>query len=261
MTGGTRIPYHSLIGDVRFEHVTFAYPNRADAPVIADLSLDIPAGTTLALVGASGAGKSTIVALLERFYDPSAGRITIDGHDVRALDATWLRTHALAFIGQEPVLFDTTIEDNIRFGHPSASAEQVEAAARAAHCDQFIAALPSGYATHVGERGAQLSGGQKQRVAIARALLKNAPILILDEATSALDSESESAVHDALEKAAAGRTVIIIAHRLSTIRNAQRIAVIGDGGRLVETGTHDELMRRRKVYWRLVNRQFDAEVG
>jgi len=202
------------------------------------------------------AGKSTVVALLERFYEPTGGRITIDGRDIRQLDVGWLRGELVGLISQEPVLFATSIFENIRYGRPLATDEEVYEAARAANADDFIRAFPAGYDTEVGERGVTLSGGQKQRVAIARALLKNPPILILDEATSALDSQSERIVHDALQRALHGRTVIIIAHRLSTIHHADKIAVI-KGRRIAEEGTHEELLRRKGLYYKLIRSQYE----
>jgi ATP-binding cassette subfamily B protein len=207
-------------GLVEFEGVDFSYPVRPEIKVLDDVMLRLEPGRVVALVGPSGAGKSTIAALLLRLYDPDHGSIRLDGHDLRALDASWLRTR-VGTVAQEPVLFSTAIAANIRYGRPEAANTEVEAAARAANAHEFISALPEGYETEVGERGVRLSGGQKQRVAIARALLKDPPILILDEATSSLDAESESLVQDALERLMANRTSLVIAHRLSTVRNAE----------------------------------------
>ncbi|ETM00911.1 hypothetical protein L917_02430 [Phytophthora nicotianae] len=230
-------------GEIVIKNVSFAYPSRPDAQVCSNYSLTIRAGETVALVGPSGSGKSTIVSLLERFYDPLSGVVSIDGVDVRDLNVKWLRQQ-IGLVNQEPILFPTTIKENIRHGAPSASDEQVMQAARMSNAFDFIEALPQGFNTEVGERGTQLSGGQKQRIAIARAIVKNPPILLLDEATSALDTESEYIVQKSLDRllAASRRTTIVIAHRLSTIRNADRIAV-HENGSIVEIGSHDELMK------------------
>ena len=227
-------------GTLRFEHVSFAYePKR---PILHALSFDIPAGRTVAVVGASGAGKSTLARLLYRFYDVAAdgGRITIDGQDLREVTQASLR-RAIGIVPQDTVLFNDTIEYNIAYGRPGATRAQVEAAARAAHIHDFIAAMPRGYDTVVGERGLKLSGGEKQRVAIARTLLKNPPILIFDEATSALDSANERAIQAELASAARGKTTLVIAHRLSTVIDAHEILVL-DSGRIVERGTHAQLL-------------------
>jgi ABC transporter fused permease/ATP-binding protein len=242
-------------GEVAFESVRFAYPTRPDRFVLAGLDLHIHAGEVVALVGPSGAGKSTIASLLARFYDPTEGRIAIDGAPLSTYEPGSLREH-IGMVAQEPVLFATTIEENIRYGRPSASSAEVEAAAEAAHALEFISAFPEGMATPVGERGVQLSGGQKQRVAIARAILKDPAILVLDEATSALDSESEHLVQEALDRLMEGRTTLVIAHRLSTVRDADRVVVL-DGGRVVEEGTHEALLVRNGLYRRLVERQFE----
>ena len=237
-------------GHVKFEGVSFHYdPSR---PILHDVSFEIPAGRTVAVVGASGAGKSTLARLLYRFYDVSAGRITIDGQDVRAVTQASLR-QAIGIVPQDTVLFNDTVAYNIAYGRPGAGQAEIEAAARAAHIHDFIAATPGGYETMVGERGLKLSGGEKQRVAIARTLLKNPPILIFDEATSALDSANERAIQAELRSAAQGKTALVIAHRLSTVVDAHEIVVL-DKGRVVERGPHAELLARGGRYaemWRL----------
>lgn len=246
-----------VTGDIQLKDVRFAYPARPDVTIFESFSLSISAGTTVAIVGSSGSGKSTVVALVERFYDPLGGVVMLDGRDLRALNLKWLRGQ-IGMVSQEPALFATTIKDNILYGKESpASMDEVEAAARAANAHAFIAALPEGYNTQVGERGTQLSGGQKQRIAIARAILRNPSILLLDEATSALDAESEKAVQTALDGIMGGRTTIVIAHRLSTIRNADTIAVVTKGT-LVEQGTHDSLMSLNGEYSLLVKMQMQA---
>ncbi len=243
-------------GHLSLEAVRFSYPARPGSPVLRGLDLDIRAGEIVALVGPSGAGKSTVAALVARLYDPDGGRIRLDGRDLRELDPHWLRQR-IGAVSQEPILFSTTVADNIRYGRPQATDAEVEAAARAANAHEFIAAFPGGYATPVGERGVQLSGGQKQRVAIARALLKDPRILLLDEATSALDAESERLVREALERLMAGRTALIIAHRLSTVMGAHRVVVL-EAGRVVQHGSHASLLREDGPYRRLVERQFAA---
>jgi subfamily B ATP-binding cassette protein MsbA len=239
-------------GAIRFDKVGFSY-GQANGPTLTSISLEAGRGETIALVGPSGGGKSTILNLIPRFYDPTSGRVMIDGTDVRDVTLTSLRAQ-IALVTQEPFLFDDTIRANIAYAHPDASQAQVERAAREAAAHDFIGQLPNGYDTQVGEAGARLSGGQRQRIAIARAFLKDAPILLLDEATSALDTESEAQVQAALKRLMAGRTTILIAHRLSTVRGADRIYVI-DKGRIVETGDHAGLMRKRGLYARLAKSQ------
>jgi ABC-type multidrug transport system fused ATPase/permease subunit len=244
-------------GHIVLDRVWFAY--RAGEPVLRDVSLEIRPGETIALVGGSGAGKSTLASLLLRFYDPTAGRIILDGHDVRRLTLRSLRDQ-VAVVLQEPVLFAASIRENIAYGRPDASPEDIEAAARAAGAHEFIAALPAGYDARIGERGATLSGGQRQRLAIARAFVKDAPVLVLDEPTSALDAETERTLVDVLGRLMKDRTTLIIAHRLSTIRGADRIAVLSDGV-LAETGTHAELLARSAAYARLHSLQFGTAVA
>jgi ATP-binding cassette subfamily B protein len=243
-------------GRVDFEGVVFAYPSRPDAKVLTGVDLHIAPGEVVALVGPSGAGKSTIAGLLTRLYDPEAGRIRLDGRDLRDLDPVGLRRQ-IGVVAQEPILFSSSIADNIRYGRADARDFEVEAAARAANAHDFITRFPAGYETLVGERGAQLSGGQKQRVAIARAVLKDPRILVLDEATSALDAESEHLVQEALDRLMEGRTTLIIAHRLSTVMHADRVLVI-DGGKIVQSGPHAALMGEEGIYKRLVLRQLAA---
>jgi ATP-binding cassette, subfamily B, bacterial MsbA len=249
-------------GEIRFEAVRFTYPN--GGPALNGIDLVVPAGKTVALVGASGAGKSTVLNLIPRFYDTGSGRVSIDGTDVRRVTLASLRG-AIALVSQEVSLFDDTVRGNIAYGRFGASEPEIVAAAKAAAADDFIRALPQGYDTLVGEQGTKLSGGQRQRVAIARAMLKNAPILLLDEATSALDTESERQVQAALKTLMRGRTTLVIAHRLSTVLDADLIYVV-DAGRIVESGTHAELIARGGVYQRLYALQFadqpaPAEIG
>ena len=236
---------------IRFEAVSFAYGEAG--PALDNVSLEVRRGETVALVGPSGGGKTTILNLIPRFYDPTDGRVQIDGHDLRDVTLHSLREQ-IALVTQEPFLFDDTIAANIAYARPEATAAEIEAAARAAAAHAFIMDIPEGYAAQVGEAGTRLSGGQRQRIAIARAFLKDAPILLLDEATSALDTESEAQVQEALKRLMAGRTTMLIAHRHSTVRGADRIYVI-DKGRVVETGSHETLVRRRGLYARLAKRQ------
>ncbi len=238
-------------GHVQIEDVSFGY--EPERPILKDVSLEALPGQTVAVVGATGAGKSTLVSLVPRFFDPWKGRVLIDGHDVRQVQLKSLRQQ-VALVLQEPFLFPLSIADNIAYGRPGASQEEIEAAARAANAHSFIERLPEGYDTLVGERGATLSGGERQRVSIARALLKDAPILILDEPTSALDAETEGMLLEALDRLMEGRTTLIIAHRLSTIRNADKIVVMKEG-RVAEIGSHEQLLARDGLYARLYSLQ------
>ena len=238
-------PLTDVKGHVRYEDVSFHYSDD-DTPVLSHVSFDIPAGKSIALVGPSGSGKTTICSLLPRFYDVTGGRITIDGKDVRTLTLKSLRSQ-IGMVQQDVYLFSGTIRENIAYGKPGASEEEIMEAARRANIHEFISELPEGYDTFVGERGARLSGGQKQRISIARVFLKNPPILILDEATSALDNESERWIQKSLEELSEGRTTITIAHRLSTIRNADEIIVITEDG-IAERGTHEQLLEQNGIY-------------
>ncbi|WP_299561408.1 ABC transporter transmembrane domain-containing protein [uncultured Sulfitobacter sp.] len=241
-------------GHILFENVHFNYPARPEIAALDGISIDIKPGETVAFVGPSGAGKTTIIQMILRFYDPQSGRITFDGVDLRDLERDAFRRQ-IALVPQDPVIFAASARDNIRFGRPDASDEEIEAAARAAAAHVFIAALPDGYDSYLGERGVMLSGGQKQRIAIARAILRAAPVLLLDEATSALDAESEGAVQAAVEDLSQDRTTLIVAHRLATVKKADRIVVL-EAGRIVDTGTHDALVAKGGLYARLARLQF-----
>ena len=244
-------PLPRAAGELVFENISFAYA--AAEPVLRDVNVRLPAGTVCALVGPSGAGKSTFANLVPRFFDPVAGRVLLDGHDLRSVRLADLRRN-IAVVSQDPILFNDTIFNNLLIARPEATVAEVEAAARAASAHDFVSGFPEGYTTVVGERGARLSGGQKQRLALARAFLRNAPVLILDEATSALDSESEAAIQEALRRLVVGKTVLIIAHRFSTIRDATKILVF-DEGRIVAEGSHAELHAGHALYRSLYDRQ------
>ncbi len=246
----------SMEGQIKFEKVKFAYPSRPDINVLDDYTLEIPPDSTTALVGSSGSGKSTVVALLQRFYDINGGTLTIDDVDIKDLDVKWLRQH-IGYVQQEPQLFGVSVRENLLYGVPDneiVSQETIEQACRDANCHDFISSWPEGYDTLVGERGVKLSGGQKQRISIARALITNCRILLLDEATSALDAESEHLVQEAIDRAVVGRTVIIVAHRLSTIQRANQIVVMSNH-KIVDVGTHGYLLQNCAKYEDLIKRQ------
>lgn len=247
----------TFTGQLDFKSVSFAYPSRPDTLALNEVTLTVRPGESLALVGPSGAGKSTLLDLVLRFYDPSAGHLTLDGIDVRDLTPTELRSH-IAIVSQQPALFTGSVIDNIRFGRPDASLDEVRAAAESAFASEFIELLPQGYDSFLGEAGVRLSGGQRQRLAIARAILNDPEILLLDEATSALDAESERKVQIALEKLMKGRTSLVIAHRLATVMNVDRIAVL-ENGRLIATGTHGTLLKDCELYANLAKLQFGGD--
>ena len=249
----TGLKLNQVEGNVKLKDAEFSYPTRRDVQVLRRLQLSIRQGESIALVGESGCGKSTVIQLIQRFYDLDQGSLELEGSNIEALNLPYVRSK-LGIVSQEPVLFDRSIAENIRYGdnERTVSMEDVIAAARKANIHEFVAALPEGYETRVGGKGTQLSGGQKQRVAIARALVRNPRILLLDEATSALDTESEKVVQEALDKAQEGRTSITIAHRLSTIKGADQIYII-EKGEIVEHGTHDQLLEKQGSYYRLWN--------
>ena len=247
----------ALAGEIEFDHVAFAYD--ADAPVLTDVSFKVKAGQMVGVVGPTGCGKSTVVSLIPRFYDPTAGTVKIDGADIREYKYHALRDQ-IGYVLQEPGLFAGSVRDNIAYGKPGVTEEQILEAAKLANADEFIAQMPHGYDTMIGERGETLSGGQRQRIGIARAIIRNNPILILDEPTAALDTESEKLVIEALERLMKGRTVLTIAHRLSTIRDADKIVVLKDGV-VAEEGSHDELLARDGVYAELYRIQFSPDTS
>jgi ATP-binding cassette, subfamily B, bacterial len=250
------VPLEQVRGEVRFQHVDFGYDEKS-GPTLEAIDIEVPAGGSLAVVGATGSGKSTLSYLVPRLYDVTGGQVTLDGVDVRDLDFATL-ARAVGVVSQETYLFHASVADNLRFAKPDATDAELEAAARAAQIHEHIASLPDGYGTLVGERGYRFSGGEKQRLALARTILRDPPVLILDEATSALDTGTEHAVQQAIDGLSAGRTTITIAHRLSTVRDADQIVVL-DGGRVAERGTHDELLGLDGRYAALVRR--DGELA
>jgi ABC-type multidrug transport system fused ATPase/permease subunit len=254
---GVKAPAAVAQGAIEFEGVSFAYADGREA--LRGIRAAVPAGRTTAIVGRTGSGKSTLVSMMMRFYDPQAGAVKVDGWDVREVPLRWLRGQ-FALVSQDPVLLAGTVMENIAVGREGASREEVERAARRAQAHEFIAALPEGYETVLGERGVNLSGGQRQRIAIARAFLRDAPVLVLDEPTSAIDAHTEGDLMESLAELSRGRTTVVIAHRLSTVRAADQILVM-DGGRIVERGTHDELMEAGGAYAELTRRQWGRGAG
>jgi ATP-binding cassette subfamily B protein len=249
-------PPKRWLGEITFSDVTFSYPSRSDDATLSNLNINIKPGETIALVGISGAGKSTFIQLLQRFYDPDQGEIFLDGIDIKTMKRLEFRK-SIALVPQDPVIFAATVMENIRFGNPEANNEEIFQAARSAAAHDFINELPQGYDTYVGERGVMLSGGQKQRVAIARAILRNAPVLLLDEATSALDAENERSVQKAFDHLTKGRTTIVVAHRLATVKKADRIIVLDEGETIAE-GSHEKLISEKGLYARLASLQFTS---
>ena len=247
-----------VAGRLTFEGIHFKYPTRPEVDALAGVDLAIETGEMIAFVGRSGSGKTTLLNLLMRFYDPTRGRVLLDGRDIRQIDPSWLRSQ-MGMVLQEPVLFSRSIAENVRYGKPDAGDADVRTAAAIAQAEGFVAALPDGYATAVGDRGVQLSGGQRQRIAIARAIVRRPPILLLDEATSALDAESESLVQQAVRRLDYRPTTVIVAHRLSTVVNVDRVVVL-DAGRIVAVGTHQVLLQTCDLYRQLVETQLVASV-
>ncbi|KAL0339028.1 UNVERIFIED_CONTAM: putative ABC transporter B family member 8 [Sesamum angustifolium] len=252
--GGMKL--EKMTGSIEMKRVDFAYPGRPETLVLRDFSLEVKAGTSIGLVGKSGCGKSTVIALIQRFYDVDRGSVKVGGVDIRLLDIHWYRKH-MALVSQEPVIYSGSIRDNIMLGKLGATENEVVEAARAANAHEFICGLKNGYDTECGERGVQLSGGQKQRIAIARAIVRDPTILLLDEATSALDVQSEQAVQEALDRIMVGRTTLVVAHRLNTIKNLDSIAFVLDG-KVIERGTYNQLKNRRGAFFNLASLQLQG---
>jgi len=247
-------PPQSWHGEISFKNVTFAYPARSGEVTLSGINLTVTPGETVAIVGRSGAGKSTFIQLLQRFYDPEQGEILLDGIDIKKMNRLEFRK-SIAVVPQDPVIFATTVMENIRFGKPDASDEEIYKASKLAAAHQFVSGLPQKYQTYLGERGVMLSGGQKQRIAIARAILRDAPVLLLDEATSALDAENESSVQKAFDHISKDRTTIVVAHRLATVKKADRIIVL-DKGKIIAQGNHEKLIGQKGLYAHLASLQF-----